>query len=205
MNGTPDGKYSIQKTENILIFKTAYFTADKGSVLHSGIYNKEFTSVLAASVTAGLASLAFIMISGRTIFSYIVFILISIAGFPVFRRFVFKDRCMETIFDNSAGRAEIYLQGIIKKKKDIIPIKDIVNVIIERKKTEVENPDGTEFVKKISLQHGTVIPGFGEEIELFMLKLVLTGGNDRLLYADSNMQDVMKAHDEIKGFLKISL
>ena len=181
-----------------------YQIEKKGSVLHSGIYNREFASVLAASGTAGLASLALIMISGRTIFSYIVFILISIAGFPVFRRFVFKDRCMETVFNNSDGRAEIYSQGIIKKKKDIIPIKDIVNVIVERKKTEVENPDGTEFVKKISLQHGTVIPGFGEETELFLLKLVLTGGNDRLLYADSNMQDVISAHDEIKGFLGLS-
>lgn len=204
MSSAANRNYTINRGVDKLIFTTPAFTNELDSVLHSGIYNREFTSVLAASVTAGLASFALIMIYGRSMFSYIVFILISIAGFPFFRRFVFKDRYTETVFNKSAGRVEIYLQGFIKKKKNIIEIKDIVNVKIERKKTEVKNPDGTEFVKKISLQHGTVIPGFGEEMELFMLKLVLTGGNDRLLYADCNMQEVITAHDEIKGFLGLS-
>ena len=203
MNSVASRSYTIKKEEGKLIFTTPAFTDELDSVLHSGIYNREFSSVLAASVIAGLASLAFVMKSGKTIFSYIVFILISIAGFSVFRRFVFKDRYMETVFNNSAGKAELYWQGFIKKKKDIVPIKDIVNVKIERKKTEVKNPDGAEFVKKISLQHGTVIPGFGEEKVLFLLKLHLSDGSERTIYSDSNMQDVVSAHEEIKGFLKI--
>ena len=47
-----------------------------------------------------------------------------------------------------------------------------------------------------------VIPGFGEEKTFFMLKLKLADGTDRMIYADTEMQGVIDAHEEIKGFLE---
>ena len=94
--------------------------------------------------------------------------------------------------------------GITKRMRDSIPMRDIDNVLIEQKRSEIENPDAVEFVEKISSQHGMAIPGFGEEKTFFLLTLKLRDGTDRLIFADSDMQDVMRAHHEIKEFLEES-
>lgn len=195
--------YTIEKKDKLLVFSTENFLVEKSSVLHSGIFNKEFSSMLASSVFAGVASIALIMIYGRTTLAYVVFFLISIGGFPLFRKFVFKDRQMETVFDLKTGRVIITLKGLNKKIKGSFPVKDISGMVIEKETEEIVNPDGMAFVEKISLQHGAVIPGFGEEKVLYILKLNLSDGTDRMIYADSNMDDVISVHGELKEFLKI--
>lgn len=195
--------YKIDIKNNVLIFKTSFFSAEKGSVLHSGIYNKEFTSALASMSIAVIVSAILIMHFGKTIFFYIISIIILIVSFPLFRKFVFKEKYLEAIFNSSTKKAEIYMTGIARKKNAEIAFDNIKNIVIEKKKTGLENPDGVKFVKKISLQHGTVIPGFGEEKIFFLLKLKLSDGSDRIIYTDNNMQDVISAHDKIKGFLEI--
>jgi hypothetical protein len=200
---TQNNKYRTEKTGDILIFKTAYFSAERGSVLHSGIYNRDFASALSSLCVAGLVYLVVVMNLKKGILPHVVFLVVFAAGFLFLRGFVFKERYMETVLDRAAGRAEIYMVGITKKKKDSVAIKDINNVLIERRKSAVENPDGVEFVQKISSQHGMAIPGFGEEKIFFLLKLKLSDGTDRLIFADGDMQGVIKAHNEIKAFLKI--
>jgi len=200
---TQNNKYRTEKTGDILIFRTSNFTSGRGSVLHSGIYNREFASVLSSVCVAGLAYLVVVMNFKKGILSHVVFLVVFVAGFLFLRGFVFKERYMETVLDHAAGKADIYMVGITKKKKDSIAIRDINNVLIERRKSAVENPDGVEFVQKISSQHGMAIPGFGEEKIFFLLKLKLSDGTDRLIFADSDIQDVIKAHDEIKEFLRI--
>jgi hypothetical protein len=200
---TQNNKYRTEKTGDILIFKTAYFSAERGSVLHSGIYNRDFASALSSLCVAGLVYLVVVMNLKKGILPHVVFLVVFAAGFLFLRGFVFKERYMETVLDRAAGRAEIYMVGITKKKKDSVAIKDINNVLIERRKSAVENPDGAEFVQKISSQHGMAIPGFGEEKIFFLLKLKLSDGTDRLIFADGDMQGVIKAHNEIKAFLKI--
>jgi hypothetical protein len=93
---------------------------------------------------------------------------------------------------------------ITKKVKETIVLGSINDISIEIRKREVENPDAVKFIEKISLQHGTVIPGFGEEKVLFLLKLYLMDGSERTIYSDKTMQDVISAHDEIKGFLGLA-
>lgn len=203
MTETQNGKYRIEKTGDILIFKTSNFTADRGSVLHSGIYNKEFASALSSLCIAGLSYMVVVMNFRKGVLSHVVFLVVFAAGFLFLRSFIFKEKYMETVFDRSAGRAEIYLAGMTKKRKDRIAIRDIGNILIEQKKSSVENPDAVEFVEKISSQHGMAIPGFGEEKIFFLLKLKLSDGTDRLIFADSDMHDVIRAHDEIKEFLRI--
>jgi hypothetical protein len=134
----------------------------------------------------------------------LVFLLILAGGFAFFRKFVFKEDLMEVVFNSVAGEAKIYSSWITKRLKETISIKNIKDISIESRKQEVENPDAVKFVKHISLQHGTVIPGFGEEKVFFLLKLHLYDGSQRTIYSDSNMQDVINAHDEIKGFLELA-
>ncbi len=203
MTGAGDKGYSITRSDLLLTFRTARFSADTGSVLHSGIYNREFASVLASLAVAGFVYVVVVMNFKKTLVPHIAFVVFFVACFPFFRRFIFKERYMETVFDCSKAKAEIYVAGLRRRKTDSIPLRDIVNVMIESRKKEIENPDGVQFVEKISLQHGMAIPGFGEERVFFLLKLILADGTDRVIYADVNMQDVIEAHGEIKDFLKV--
>jgi hypothetical protein len=196
-------RYSIRRTGSVLIFKTPSFSDETASILHSGIYNREFSSVLASLAFAGFVYLMLETHFEKTVLFNIVFIVVFVGGFPLFRTFVFRERYMETVFDTATGKAEIFLSGMRRRKKESIGLADIGQVLIESRKQKVENPDGVEFVEKISLQHGVAIPGFGEETVRYLLKLKLTDGSYRTIYVDNDMHAVMEAHGEITAFLKI--
>ena len=204
MNIAANKNYTIRKEEERLIFTTQAYRAEPDSVLHSGIYNREFTSVLAAATVAGMLYVIAAMNTGNTLLRSLVFLLSFAGGFPFFRRFVFKESLMEVVFDTTAGEAKISTAWILKRLKETIAISSIREIGIETRKQAVENPDAVEFVEKISLQHGTVIPGFGKEKVFFLLKLRLNDGSERTIYSDSAMQDVISAYDEIKGFLGLA-
>jgi len=195
--------YTVITEEDKLIFTTPTYRADADSVLHSGIYNREFSSALVSAVVAGIAYMLVVFNTGNTIVRSLVFLLTFTVSFPFFRKFVFKEGLLEVVFNAVSGEVKIYTSWMTKRLKETISIKNIKDITIESRKHEVENPDAVRFVKQISLQHGTVIPGFGEEKLLFLLKLHLSDGSEKIIYSDSNMQDVITAYDEIKGFLKI--
>jgi len=203
LSNAANRNYTVRKDEDKLIFATPTYRADPDSVLHSGIYNREFSSVLASAAVAGVVYVIVAMNTGNTIVRSLVFLLTFTVGFPFFRKFVFKESLMEVVFDTSGGEAKVYTSWITKRLKETISVKNIKDISIESRKHEVENPDAVRFVKHISLQHGSVIPGFGEEKVLFLLKLNLSDGSERIIYTDNIMQDVLSAHDEIKEFLKI--
>ncbi len=194
-------EYHTEKTDDTLIFRTSHFTAGRGSVLHRGIYSKEFASALSSLAVAGLTYAVFAANFGKGIIAQVVFLTAFVAGFLALRKFVFEERYMETVFDRSSGKAEIYLVGMTRRRQESIPVADIRDVLIERQRSPVENPDAVEFVEKISSQHGMAIPGFGEEKTFFLLTLKLSDGTGRVIFAGGDMQDAMNAHEEIKGFL----
>jgi len=203
LNSAAIRNYKTRKEENTLIFITPMFRAEPDSVLHSGIYNREFASVLASAAVAGIIYVIAAMNIESSVFRSLVLLLVFAGGFPFFRTYVFRESFMEVVFNTASGEARIYSSWIKKRLKETIALSSIKNISIEKKTQEVKNPDAVEFVEKISLQHGTVIPGFGEEKTLFLLKLHLTDGSERIIYSDSVMQDVLSAHAEIKEFLKI--
>ncbi len=205
MTSGNSGRYAIQRTGDRLAFRTAHFSDDTASVLHSGIYNREFASALASFAVAGIAYMLLAWNSRKAVLPGAAFIFVFAAGFPLFRRFVFRERFLEAVFDAAKGEAEIFIVGITRRKKENIPFAEIVQVIIESHKKTLENPDGAEFVEKISLQHGMAIPGFGEETVLFLLKLKLRDGSDRTIYADTGMNDVIAAHEEIRNFMDLDV
>ena len=202
MNSAASKNYTIRKEGDILIFTTPAYKTELDSVLHSGIYNREFASLLSAAAVAGTLYVITAMNTAHTLLRYLVFLLIFAGGFPFFRKFFFKESLMEVVFHAAHREVKIYTSWITKKLQETIAISSIKDISIETKKQAIENPDAVEFVEKISLQHGTVIPGFGKEKVLFLLKLHLADGTERTIYSDNAMQDVISAHDEIREFLK---
>jgi hypothetical protein len=203
MTDAGNGDYSIEKTGRVLVFRTPSFSTDTASVLHTGIYNREFASALASMAVAGLVYTLLVVNYGRSVIAYAAFILLFVGGFSFFRKFIFKSRCLEAIFDKDKKTVTISIGGLLRKAKDRIPLNLVGAVMLETKKTKIDNPDGVAFVEKISLQHGMAIPGFGEETISYLLELKLTDGTDRIIYASGEMKKAMSAHEEIKEFLEL--
>ncbi len=197
------GAYSLSKDSSRLVFKTANFIADQGSVLHSGVYNREFSSWLASFTFAGIAYFFLVMSFGKEIVLYAVAMVLFIGTFPLFLKYVFREQFLETVIDRAEAKAIIIRHSIRKKVLETIPMADITGLWIDTQKIEIVNRDGVEFVQKISAQHNTVIPGFGEETIFYSLKLRRADGTDRILFADKTMQDVISVYDEMNEFLKL--
>jgi hypothetical protein len=198
-----DKGYSICREENRLTFRTPTFRVGPDSVLHSGIYNREFSSMLASATVAGVIYVIIALNSRSALLSSMAFLLVFAAGILFFRKFIFKRIVMEVVFDIGRGEVKIFRNWIKKSLRETISLGSIQKISIERTKEEAENPDAVEFVKKISAQHGTVIPGFGGETVKFLLKLGIADGTERVIYSDDSMEDVMSAHSVIREFLKI--
>ena len=203
MNNVRDEKYTLRREDNSLVFITSSYRAERGSVLHRDIYNREFASLLASMAVSGLVYTVLFYISGNAILIYVLIAAVLPAGFLLFRRFVFKSGSLEIVFNKLTGMAELSLVRLAGKKRETFPVKNIVDVSVEEMRIEVENPDGMEFVKKISLQHGMVMPGFGERRSLYILKLIFSGGTDRIIHVSDDPRDVISVQAEIKEFLKI--
>ena len=195
--------YTICKEEDRLILTTPAYRGGPESVLHSGIYNREFSSMLASAAVAGMIYVIAAMNSRSTLISSMSFLLVFAGGVLFFRKFIFRESLMKAVFDRSSGEAKIYTTWITERLRETIAIGSIKEIRIDRKKQEVENPDAVKFVEKISAQHGTVIPGFGKEKVLFLLKLILADGTERTIYSDDSMEDAISAHEVIKEFLNI--
>jgi hypothetical protein len=196
-------KFTIEEKDNSLIFRTGYFHTGTGSVLHSGIYNREFSSMLGSLGMAGLAYAVISMSGGSRLVSFAALIVLALVSFPLFRRYIFREQFLITAFDKNSGMVLIRQEGLIRRMVAGFPIADVRAILIRTKKSSIENTDAVEFVKKISLQHNTAIPGFGDDTSLFLLTLTLADRTDRVIFADTCMQDVIEAHGRIADFLDI--
>src|ERR1700690_2548294 len=114
--------YTIAEKENCLILRTAHFKSDQGSVLHSGIYNREFSSMLASMAAAGLSYPALALVLKGSIFFYAALLCVVTLSFPLFMQYVFRERFLTTVFDQGTEKAEIFIDGLFKKKTDSIPL-----------------------------------------------------------------------------------
>ncbi len=181
---TQEKSYSINKDENQLIFTTFSFRADKGSVLHKGIYNYEFASMLSALILCGIIYMLLAFNYRMAVIHYLSIIVVFVFTFISFRKFIFRERRLKIVFDKSNKIARISWPTLISERNEEIPIDNIRSVETGSKKIVPENVDGIKFVEKISLQHGSAIPGLGDEVEFITLLLKLTDGSERLIYAE---------------------
>ena len=197
--------YQLEMEGTKLIFKTSSFKAERTSVLHSGVYTKEFSSMLFAS-SAGLA--AYMLTGGRPpLIRYALLIIIFAAAFLGAGKYIFKEKELQVVFDKKDKTVFMLQSGLIIKKREKIPFSSIRSVDMGSRQFVPENIDGINFVQKISAQHGSVVPGLGEVDEFITLSLRLTDGSERIIYAArTSLAEVDSRPDvparEIRNFLE---
>ncbi len=173
--------YQLEIEGGKLVFKTSFFKAEKTSVLHSGVYTKEFSSMLFASA----AAMAAYMLTGvrPPVVRYALLIIIFAAAFLLAGKYIFKERELQVVFDKKEKTVFIFQSGLLTKKRENIPFANIKSVDIGSRRFVPENIDGINFVQKISAQHGSAVPGLGEAEEFITLSLQLTDSSERIIYA----------------------
>jgi len=177
-----NSSYELNIMDNILTFTTASFKAEKTSVLPSGVYSKEFSSMLLASALCTFVYMFTDFINSTALRSAI-FLLFFILFFFGTRKYIFYDKKLKVKFNNNANTVLITRPGIILSKTEELPFSKIRSVEIGNKKFSPNNPDGVAFVEKISAQHGSFVPGLGDEEEFVTLSLKLHDGTERVIFA----------------------
>ncbi len=176
-------KLSVENGRVVLTAKT--FRAEKGSVLHSGIFSRE----LASSFVGAALTLLFLMVVfftvGISLLYYGIAALLFALATLFSRIFLFKEPFLETVIDKD--RITITLNRPILKKVINKSISQLRDIRIDYWRFEPENPDGVEFVKKIALQHGTVMPDFGKTKEFY--NLVMDFGEESFVILTSEKKD----------------
>ncbi len=198
--------YNIQVEENKLIFSTTSFKAEKTSLLHKGIYNKEFSSMMLASAACIMAYTAMsymniVFIRQGGLIQLFVIVCIFILVFVIARRYLFCDKHLKIVFNKESNTAGIYRHGPVKKSFEEIPLDSIESIVIGSRKFTPQNIDGIRFVEKISLQHGNFVPGLSDEEEFITLSLRLTDGSERIIYAGNTGEEHPIPIQELEHFL----
>ena len=197
--------YSLDKTGNVLIFTTDSFSSEKSSVLHSGIYNYEFSSILSASVVCGIVYVLAAVKFSVSLVLLLILVVIFITVFVLFRRFVFRDKSLRVVFDRAERTITINRPFITGCRLEELSFEAIASVEVGSKSITIENQDAVRFVQKISLQHGSEVPGLGAEEEFVTLALKLRDGTERMIYAGKVEGDIEGEpelpYKEIREFL----
>ncbi len=174
--------YELNTMDSILTFTTASFKAEKSSVLPSGVYSKEFSSMLLASALCVFVYM-FTDVINSTVVQSAIFLIFFIIFFYGSRKYIFYDKKLKVEFNNNSKSALITRPGIILNKTEELPFSSIRSVEMGNRKFTPDNPDGVAFVEKISAQHGSYVPGLGDEEEFLTLLLILTDGTERVFFA----------------------
>jgi hypothetical protein len=196
--------YSIFIEMNKLLFRTSSFKADKESVLHKGIYNYELASMLSALVLSGITYVLLAFYFKVTIMHYLANTLVFVIAFVSFRKYIFRERYLEIIFDKTNKMARLRRPWLIGMRTEEIPFSSINSVKVGSRHILPTNIDGIQFVQKISAQHGSPVPGLGEEKEFVTLLLKLTDGSERIIYSEKieNISEPSLPLNEIRNFLE---
>ncbi|UCD35766.1 MAG: hypothetical protein JSU90_02725 [Nitrospiraceae bacterium] len=179
-----DMHYQVSKENDRYVFRTSSFRAEKTSVLHAGVYSREFTSMLLASAVCIAAYMVMHMARLSPPFlRYILVLVLFAAVFLGANTFVFRDKSLEAVFDRGSRTIRITWPGILTGRSETISFDRVHSVDVGSRQYVPENIDGIDFVQKISAQHGSAVPGLGEVEEFVTLSLLLTDGSERTIYA----------------------
>ena len=197
-----DRKYNLDIKDNTLTLRTTAFRSDKGSVLHSGIYNREMASTLAAGACLMLAGFFFATRGRITAFHFVSAIVIFTILFLLFRTYVFREPVLYTQIDKGRGIIEISSENIFGEKKLSYSLSELGSIRQDYASSAPVNPDGIQIVQKIALQHGTVIPGFGETAEFYTVELELKNGIRELIFSSRVPAEAEDIAINLKNFIE---
>lgn len=195
--------YQIDIKDDVLTLRTASFRAEKGSVLHSEIYNRELASTFVAALFAVTVMILLAMRYKLQLLHYAIAVVTFIIVFPLCRTYVFREPYLETQFDRASGIVSITLKRPIGGRTVKMPIDSLRGVRINHVRLVPQNPDGIRVVERVALQHGTVIPGFGEVKDLYSVELVFNGGGF-VIFTTTIKQEADSAVEKLKRYIGFS-
>lgn len=198
-----DGKreYTINIKNSKLVFMTTSFRAEKGSMLHSGIYNRELASSIASgAVLVAMAITAILKGIAIAPVHYVIAGALFIALFILFRVYVFFESYLQAVIDKSRGELSIYIKGIISRKFRA-PLSELTGIRKGYTVIAPENIDGVRVVEKIALQHGTAIPGFGEVKQYHTVNFEFRNGETPMVFSSEDAAQVKEALEIMNKFV----
>ncbi len=195
-------KYQMDIKDNMLIFRTTSFMAEKGSVLHSGIYNRELSSSLAAGALVMLLGFFFAARYKITAFYFLFALVLFAALFLVFRTYIFREPVLCVAIDKDRGDINLSFNRMFGKKSLSFELARLKDIRQEHVSIAPENPDGIRFVEKIALQHGTVIPGFGKAAEFYTVEMEFENRKRIMIFSSEDPSEVNDIATKIKNFIE---
>ncbi len=194
--------YSFDINDKVLAFKTASFRAEKGSMLHSGIFNRETASTFAAG--ACLLLLGFFFASGAELssISFIAVLPLFVLLFLFFRTFAFRETFLRAVIDKGNNVVTIMRKGFFLVEKKLFTLAELQGIREDYKEIAPENPDGIKIVEKIALQHGAVIPGFGASVEFYTVEFEFKDVGRVMVFSSGNYSDADDVTRTFKNFIE---
>ncbi len=197
--------YDIKTEGNTMTFTTPFFKAEKSSVLHSGIYSKEFNSMLLSGAACLFVYiLTEFMAHKLAVLRYLLLVVILVTTFIVGTKVIFKEKYLEAVFNKSDQLITFTESGLFSNKVETLPFADIESVEIGTKTFAPENTDGVAFVQKISLQHGSAVPGLDQTEEFVTVLLKLSDNSEKIIFAGKTDTEPETPFNEIKQYLENS-
>ncbi len=194
--------YNLDIKDNVLTFRTNSFKAEKGSVLHSGIYNREMSASLAAGAVVMLSGFFFAAKYRITAVHFIAALFLFVILFLVFRAYIFGEPLLGVVIDKGKRNIDISLNKIFGKKNLSFPLASLENIRQDHKSIAAENPDGIRFVEKIALQHGAVIPGFGKTAEFYTVEMEFENRQRIMIFSSEEPSTADDIASKIKNFIE---
>lgn len=195
-------KYQIDIKDDMLIFRTSSFRAEKGSVLHSGIYNRELASSLAAGALVMLLGFFFAASFKITTVHFVAALLLFVIFFIVFRTYIFLETVLCVVVDKKNGNIDIALERIFGKRRITSPLSELGNIRQDYLVVTPENPDGIKLVEQVALQHGTVIPGFGKTAEFYTVETEFKNGKRIVVFSSEKPAEAENIAMQFRNFIK---
>lgn len=193
-----NNSYELNIKGNMLTLKTPSFKAERGSVLHKGIYSMELTSALASGA---LILLIYLVLKPKPTFLYLIISIIQFIVFVIFfRMFILYEPILEVAIDKSKSRITVLIKKLLPKKVSY-PLSELKDVKQDHIVFTPENPDGVRVIEKVALQHGTVIPGFGEVKEFYTIELEFRDSKSIMVFSSNKESEADDLYISLKGFI----
>lgn len=153
------------------MLSTTSFRAERRSVLHSGVFNRELASSLSAGAVIVVVSFFFALYF-RIATPYLIAVIFLFASlFVLFRVIVFREPVLETVFDREKGTITISMKRTAGSRAVSYMLAELAGIRIRHLSMEPENIDAVRLVERVAVQHGTVIPGFGKTEDYYTVEL----------------------------------
>lgn len=192
--------YQIDIRGDILKLKTSSFKVEKGSVLHTDIFNRDLAAMLSAGVIVTVTGIVAVLNFKITNVHFVMAFILFGVSFFILRTYIFNEPVLDAVFDKGKGIIDITVKKVFGEGKEAYNISDVTGIRLEHVTMEPANPDGIKVIENVSLQHGTVIPGFGETEDFYTAQLQLHEKNV-LIFSSKKRDETQKVIAELRGFM----